>query len=181
MHHHAGQKVVHSETYFMKTQMKLILWFLTLVALLSAPHLASAYYDPGTQRWINRDPIQENGGINLYCFVEDDPNNAIDPLGLVYATYTRKCDSGEEKICKQICKDLGMVMSSCEVQWHWEFVTRVIVIDTGVEKKWVDVWQKKEKRSCGCRKDPEHPWDWRPPCTGENAPPNIIPLPRAPR
>ena len=41
----------------MKTQIKPMIWFLTLLALFSAPHLASAYYDPGVQRWINRDPL----------------------------------------------------------------------------------------------------------------------------
>ena len=32
-------------------------------------------YDPASGRWINRDPIQEKGGLNLYGFVG---NNAID-------------------------------------------------------------------------------------------------------
>jgi hypothetical protein len=41
----------------MKTQMKPMIWSLALLALFSTPHLASAYYDPGVQRWINRDPL----------------------------------------------------------------------------------------------------------------------------
>jgi RHS repeat-associated protein len=39
------------------------------------------FYDPNLQRWINRDPIGEAGGINLYGFVGNDPVNWIDPLG----------------------------------------------------------------------------------------------------
>ena len=39
------------------------------------------FYDPNTQRWPNRDPIEENGGVNLYGFVENDPVNLHDPLG----------------------------------------------------------------------------------------------------
>jgi hypothetical protein len=31
----------------MKTQMKPTIWFLTLLALFSAPYVASAYHDPG--------------------------------------------------------------------------------------------------------------------------------------
>jgi hypothetical protein len=31
---------------------------------------------------MNRDPIEEDGGINLYGFVLNDPVNAIDPYGL---------------------------------------------------------------------------------------------------
>src|SRR5262252_10346870 len=27
------------------------------------------FYDPGLQRWVNRDPIAEAGGLNLYRFV----------------------------------------------------------------------------------------------------------------
>jgi RHS repeat-associated protein len=39
-------------------------------------------YDPHLQRWLNQDPIQEAGGINLYQYVGNDPINNIDPLGL---------------------------------------------------------------------------------------------------
>jgi RHS repeat-associated protein len=41
------------------------------------------FYDPNLQRWPNRDPIGENGGINLYGFVRNRPVNAIDADGLV--------------------------------------------------------------------------------------------------
>ncbi len=40
------------------------------------------FYDPNFQRWLNQDPIAENGGINLYRFVGNDPVNYVDPLGL---------------------------------------------------------------------------------------------------
>jgi RHS repeat-associated protein len=42
------------------------------------------FYEPGTQRWLNRDPIQEVGGINLYTFIGNKPTNNQDPLGLTY-------------------------------------------------------------------------------------------------
>jgi RHS repeat-associated protein len=38
-------------------------------------------YDPASARWLNRDPIGETGGINLYAYVEGNPVNAIDPTG----------------------------------------------------------------------------------------------------
>jgi len=40
------------------------------------------YYDPVTGRWINRDPIGERGGVNLYGFVGNDVVNLLDVLGL---------------------------------------------------------------------------------------------------
>lgn len=40
------------------------------------------YYDPKTGRWPSRDPIGEEGGINLYGFVGNDGVNRWDLLGL---------------------------------------------------------------------------------------------------
>jgi RHS repeat-associated protein len=39
-------------------------------------------YDSRTGRWVSRDPIEENGGLNLYAYVGGSPTNAIDPTGL---------------------------------------------------------------------------------------------------
>ncbi len=40
------------------------------------------FYDPNLQRWINRDPVEEEGGNNLYGFVGNDPISSADPVGL---------------------------------------------------------------------------------------------------
>ena len=40
------------------------------------------YYNPGLGRWLNRDPIGEMGGLNLFGFVQNSAPNRIDPLGL---------------------------------------------------------------------------------------------------
>jgi RHS repeat-associated protein len=40
------------------------------------------FYDPSLQRWLNRDPIEEHGGINLYAYVGNSPANWVDPFGL---------------------------------------------------------------------------------------------------
>jgi hypothetical protein len=41
------------------------------------------YYDPVTGRWPSRDPIEEEGGINLYGFAGNDGVNKLDYLGMI--------------------------------------------------------------------------------------------------
>jgi len=41
------------------------------------------FYDPETGRWPSRDPLEENGGLNLYGFVGNDGVNYSDRLGMV--------------------------------------------------------------------------------------------------
>ena len=42
------------------------------------------FYSPSMGRWINRDPLEENGGINLYGFVSNSLINKSDEYGLVF-------------------------------------------------------------------------------------------------
>lgn len=39
------------------------------------------FYSPYQRRWLNRDPLQEQGGINLYGYVNGDPLGYVDPDG----------------------------------------------------------------------------------------------------
>jgi RHS repeat-associated protein len=39
-------------------------------------------YEPQSGRWLSRDSIEEEGGINLHGYVGGDPLNWVDPLGL---------------------------------------------------------------------------------------------------
>jgi len=76
----------------MKTRMNLagMVSVLTWMALLSSSHTASAYYDPGVQRWVNRDPFEELGGINLYTFISNRSVDGVDPNGLSFWSYFKK-------------------------------------------------------------------------------------------
>jgi len=40
------------------------------------------YFDPKAGRWLSKDPIGENGGLNLYCFIGNEGISGIDILGL---------------------------------------------------------------------------------------------------
>jgi RHS repeat-associated protein len=42
------------------------------------------HYDPQLGRWPSRDPIEENGGANLYAFVGNNGVNRSDKLGLEF-------------------------------------------------------------------------------------------------
>jgi RHS repeat-associated protein len=42
------------------------------------------HYNPTTGRWINRDPIGENGGVHVYGFVGNSPLDQVDPFGLAW-------------------------------------------------------------------------------------------------
>lgn len=47
-------------------------------------YFGNRYYAPWVGRWLNRDPIKEMGGLNLYEFVNSNPLSFIDPFGLAY-------------------------------------------------------------------------------------------------
>jgi RHS repeat-associated protein len=49
------------------------------------------FYDPRIGRWLNRDPIAEKGGFNLYGFVRNNQINKIDIIGL-----SENCDGSWE-------------------------------------------------------------------------------------
>ena len=42
------------------------------------------FYDPNLQRFVNRDPISESGGVNLFAFVGNNPINKLDAFGLCW-------------------------------------------------------------------------------------------------
>ena len=52
---------------------------------------------PELNRWLNRDLIEEDGGINLYKFVHNHPNVQIDSFGL--------CECEKENPAKDLFKN----------------------------------------------------------------------------
>ena len=58
-------------------------------------------YDPVSGRWLSRDPIQENGGINLYAYVDEQPTVNKDPTGLAPKYTPRPQSSPNVQLCQQ--------------------------------------------------------------------------------
>lgn len=51
-------------------------------------------YTSNLGRWTSRDPIEENGGLNLYGYVDNNPLNGADPLGLAKdPACVRECEN----------------------------------------------------------------------------------------
>jgi RHS repeat-associated protein len=61
------------------------------------------FYAPAIGRWMNRDPLGEAGGINLYGFVSNNPVNWIDPWGLE----TKPDEQGNANIPQKPQKTVG--------------------------------------------------------------------------
>jgi hypothetical protein len=65
-----------------------------IIAILIASHvlttLCMAHYDLTQGRWMNRDPIEEQGGLNLYGFLENNGVNSSpgsDAHGNIFHTF----------------------------------------------------------------------------------------------
>jgi RHS repeat-associated protein len=66
-------------------------------------HYGYRDYSLELARWTSRDPLEEEGGLNLYAFVDNDPINFIDILGLILVTWK---GDGYAYICGK--KDAGV-------------------------------------------------------------------------
>jgi RHS repeat-associated protein len=56
-------------------------WYDGVTGLYQFPRRA---YDPAMGRWLSRDPIEEDGGANLYGYAGNRPADSLDPRGLMW-------------------------------------------------------------------------------------------------
>jgi RHS repeat-associated protein len=61
------------------------------------------FYDPELGRWINRDPIGEGGGVNLYGYAANVPLRFTDPLGLLVDAYFNV----QQGLLRVVDRDIG--------------------------------------------------------------------------
>src|SRR6185503_19535801 len=65
------------------------------------------YYEPAMQRWVNRDPLEEAGGQNLYAFTHNDPISHYDAFGL-------QLSGPRDPVCMRKCgKQFFSDMAGC--------------------------------------------------------------------
>lgn len=64
----------------------------------------------GLGRWLSLDPLQEEAGLNLYDYVEDNPINHLDPFGLINCP----CQGINIVLCRAFCFLKGGVRSCHE-------------------------------------------------------------------
>jgi RHS repeat-associated protein len=67
------------------------------------------YYDPITGRWPSRDPIEEEGGMNLYEFVGNDGVRYYDILGLIVTTQEDEAYRKKILACFNCCGDFEWI------------------------------------------------------------------------
>ncbi len=82
------------------------------------------WYEPQQGRFISEDPLAFDAGVNWYAYVENDPINSNDPLGLSRLprarTRTRQCYPEEMAICAKTCGPRGV--QSCRVSQTFRMV-----------------------------------------------------------
>jgi len=105
------------------------------------------YYHPNLGRWISRDPIGEEGGLNLYFYSNNNPTNEIDWIGLAVAAQPKPGDLYatlyDAIAAGGIYAEMGSVdnfnrrhanwqkltreqkVTREEPQWRWEFCGKV--------------------------------------------------------
>ena len=100
------------------------------------------YYSPSLGRFLNRDPLGEAGGSNLYAFVENDPVNGWDYLGL-----------DDELVCDPADYSAGVCGDGGGVNYSW------------IEEPWEpwyfdwDVWNWRWNARAKFKEGPEYYFD----------------------
>jgi RHS repeat-associated protein len=96
------------------------------------------FYDPVNQRWLNRDPLGEAGGRNLYGFVGNDAANLFDPLGLLIHWHHLLPKAVFTPETLQALGLGGLDIHAAEWGWELDSVPHQKVHKAGWNREWND-------------------------------------------
>ena len=80
-------------------------------------HYLYRAYSPSLARFITRDPIEEQGGVNLYCFVGNNPVSYWDVAGNARRRTTKNTNN------KTKAKDVGELVKNCSKKLSQEDIS----------------------------------------------------------
>ncbi len=91
------------------------------------------YYSPELGRWVNRDPIEEDGGLNIYGFVGNSAFDYFDILGLVTCCGNQPYETDTHCCCcdGEVVEDGG---DDCKTQQKEPKATGVQECKRGIHK-----------------------------------------------
>jgi RHS repeat-associated protein len=86
----------------------------------SAKDSGLRFYSAEISRWLNRDPVDEDGGLNLYGFVGNAPSYHVDPMGERVYLQVRRANIpfGAETFNMLHC--ILLIETECEGTWTFE-------------------------------------------------------------
>ncbi len=73
-------------------------------------------YKPNLGRWLNRDPIGERGGIDLYVFTHNDPLGGVDYIGLRRINIILQMRGFDDNTIKVVRAELQRIINECAKQ-----------------------------------------------------------------
>ena len=83
-------------------------------------------YDPDLGRWLSRDPIGEQGGLNLYRYVRNNTANQIDPLGLLDYNFAPGISDHARSLAERAIARLDATPTG---QWLRTLPGQVMIVD----------------------------------------------------
>jgi len=95
--------------------------FVSGLAVRRGSYYRARYYDSNPGRFLSEDPIDFAGGINFYAYVQNDPLNLADPLGLrATKAATAECIAqGLQALFPGVAATVGPATKN--VGGHWNF------------------------------------------------------------
>jgi len=93
------------------------------------------YYLPDAGRWASRDPIEEEGGFNLYGFVDNDLIDGVDFLG----NRVRSSNARSPKLCEKHAVSECKRRNRRVAWWAWRWNKRTISVGGVAQSDWESI------------------------------------------